>query len=185
MKSLLFNSHQTFREKELLLMEKIKKYPLNPAHLKHTDQKRYKEFKKDRKKIQSCVGNNTIKLLGQFDDLGKVRFALPFDSKKGTQNDSGYLLSIGLSSHPLKYGYNTLGRSSRNDILIDDPYASRTHCSLLVHSDGKIEIFDTASANGTFLSGKKVKQAWLKSGDTLTIGDTTICIILDPQGYIN
>jgi hypothetical protein len=167
-------------------MEKIKKYPLNPAHLKHTDRKRYKEFKKDRKKIQSCVGNNTINLLGQFDDLGKVRFALPsFDSRKGNYNDSGYLLSIGCLSHPLKYGYNTIGRSPTNDILIDDQYASRAHCSLLVHSDGNIEIFDTASANGTFLDGKRVKQAWLKSGDTLTIGTTNISIILDCQGYIN
>lgn len=165
-------------------MSKSKKYPLKAPHLKD-EPKRLSQFKKVRKNIENAVGAKTFVLLDLHPDtpLGDIRFAYP--APGFLDNHSNYLLLLGLISHPLKYGYNTIGRSSKNNFIIDDMYVSRTHCSLLVHSDGRVEVFDTASINGTFVNGVRVKQALLKSGDEITIGETSIVISLLPNANLN
>ena len=61
--------------------------------------------------------------------------------------------------YPLKPGLNTVGRSAENDVVVRDGYVSRRHCAILVHSDLRCEIFDTASKNGTFVNGPKIDGA--------------------------
>lgn len=160
------------------------KYPLSSSHLNY-DRKRLKQFKKDRKKLESSVGNKTCLLmdLPPNNSLGGVRFANPVISQ--INNNSQYLLLLGLISKALKYGYNTIGRSSSNDLMVDNTYVSRTHCSLLVHSDGRVELFDTASLNGTYVNGIKVEQAWLNPGDIITIGETNIVISIGFNSCLN
>ncbi|MGA9771172.1 MAG: SpoIIE family protein phosphatase [Blastocatellia bacterium] len=68
----------------------------------------------------------------------------------------------------------TIGRSSRNDICIGDPFASRLHAELRQESD-HVLLVDNGSANGTFLNGQRVTGAIrLEVGDLIRIGETEI-----------
>ncbi|HYP29547.1 MAG TPA: SpoIIE family protein phosphatase [Blastocatellia bacterium] len=68
----------------------------------------------------------------------------------------------------------TIGRSSRNDICIGDPFASRLHAEL--RSEGEqVLLIDNGSANGTFLNGQRVTgSVRLHVGDLIRIGETEI-----------
>ena len=65
-------------------------------------------------------------------------------------------LSDGEFIYPLHVGVNTLGRSSNNDVVVEDAYSSRRHCAILVHSSETFELHDTASKNGTYLNGTRL-----------------------------
>jgi sigma-B regulation protein RsbU (phosphoserine phosphatase) len=68
----------------------------------------------------------------------------------------------------------TIGRSSRNDICIGDPFASRLHAELRQEGD-HVLLVDNGSANGTFLNGQRVSGAVrLEVGDLVRIGETEI-----------
>jgi phosphoserine phosphatase RsbU/P len=68
----------------------------------------------------------------------------------------------------------TIGRSSRNDICISDPFASRLHAELRREGD-HVLLVDNGSANGTFLNGQRVNGAVrLEPGDLVRIGETEI-----------
>jgi sigma-B regulation protein RsbU (phosphoserine phosphatase) len=68
----------------------------------------------------------------------------------------------------------TIGRSSRNDICIGDPFASRLHAELKQEGD-QVLLIDAGSANGTFLNGQRVTAPIpLRPGDLIRIGETEI-----------
>lgn len=70
------------------------------------------------------------------------------------------------------FGPLQVGRSLSNNIAIPNNFVS-THHARLFSRDGRWFIEDLGSTNGTLLNGKRVTDAQpLKSGDTLTIGDT-------------
>lgn len=74
--------------------------------------------------------------------------------------------------YPLKVGVNTLGRSSENDVVVEDAYVSRRQCAILVHLNQTYELHDTASKNGTFLNGAKLTGPTpLKAGDEIRISN--------------
>src|SRR6266566_1721941 len=60
-------------------------------------------------------------------------------------------------SHWLKVGLNTIGRYESNDIVLEEISVSRRHCGILVHASGGCELHDTASTNGSFVNGLRVK----------------------------
>ena len=63
----------------------------------------------------------------------------------------------------------TVGRAVRADFSVDVPLVSRLHCRLTA-TDGRLEVRDLDSTNGTFVNDRKVSQATLVSGDRLRIG---------------
>jgi len=66
----------------------------------------------------------------------------------------------------------TVGRSSRNDVCIGDPFASRFHVEFRREADDFV-VGDSGSANGTLLNGKRLTGiARLQQGDELRIGET-------------
>jgi pSer/pThr/pTyr-binding forkhead associated (FHA) protein len=68
----------------------------------------------------------------------------------------------------------TIGRSSRTDIRISDPYASRVHAEIKREGD-QFFLSDAGSANGTYVNGQRVKAPVpLRSGDQIRIGGTEI-----------
>jgi hypothetical protein len=74
--------------------------------------------------------------------------------------------------YPLKVGLNTLGRSSDNDVVVEDAYVSRRHCAILVHSSRTCELHDTASKNGTYLNGTRLAAPTiLKPGDEIRVSN--------------
>lgn len=68
----------------------------------------------------------------------------------------------------------TIGRSSRNEVCISDPFASRLHAEVRQEGDNFV-LADMGSANGTFLNGQRVTgPIVLQSRDRIRIGETEI-----------
>lgn len=67
----------------------------------------------------------------------------------------------------------TLGRSSSNDVVVDDPNASRTHAELFSR-DGAWWIVDLNSTNGTLVNESTIKEHRLLPGDRIKIGATEL-----------
>ena len=65
----------------------------------------------------------------------------------------------------------TLGRSSKNEIIIKDPYLSKNHLAFTV-KNGFCSVFDMGSKNGTTVNGEKIgsKPHELNDGDLLHAG---------------
>ncbi len=70
-------------------------------------------------------------------------------------------------------GALTIGRSTDNDIMIQDVLASRHHAFLTPTPLGT-EIRDAHSVNGTFVNGVRVGSALLTEGDVVTIGNVDL-----------
>lgn len=65
----------------------------------------------------------------------------------------------------------TIGRDPGNDIILRDPKVSRHH-SEIVFERGFFVLHDLASANGTYVNGKRVRVAPLTHGAKLRMGNT-------------
>ena len=55
----------------------------------------------------------------------------------------------------------SIGRDSKNDIVIDNSFISGFHAEFLKQADGAYEVVDLKSSNGTFLNGKRIERARL------------------------
>lgn len=69
----------------------------------------------------------------------------------------------------------TIGRADSCDVTLDDEGASRQHARVRV-IDGKVEIEDLGSRNGTWLAGKRISTAKWKVGQAVRIGGTEIAV---------
>ena len=66
----------------------------------------------------------------------------------------------------------SIGRGSKNDIVIRDNEVSREHCTLRRVMDD-YEVEDLSSSNGTFINGQRVNTTWLlQSGAIVELGDS-------------
>lgn len=70
----------------------------------------------------------------------------------------------------------TIGRDPRHDVVISEASVSRFHCFAKRQSDGRYELQDMASTNGTTINGASVpargagKAMAVKPGDTVGLG---------------
>ena len=68
-----------------------------------------------------------------------------------------------------------IGRSSQNDVVINDQYVSGSHCQIIRDDKGNFILIDTNSANGTYVNGVlRHGEVRLNSYDTVKIGNTTL-----------
>ncbi|HEY2321574.1 MAG TPA: FHA domain-containing protein [Thermoanaerobaculia bacterium] len=65
----------------------------------------------------------------------------------------------------------TVGRDPGNDIILRDPKVSRHHAEI-VFERGFFVLHDLASANGTFVNGKRVRVAPLTHGAKVRLGNS-------------
>ena len=71
----------------------------------------------------------------------------------------------------------TIGRDDECELTLEDPEVSRRHASVKLLDDGRAEITDLGSGNGTFVSGARIRTPTrLDGGETLRIGDTTVLV---------
>jgi pSer/pThr/pTyr-binding forkhead associated (FHA) protein len=75
----------------------------------------------------------------------------------------------------------TVGRATGADFIVDAPLVSRVHCRLTVAPNGTLEVRDLESTNGTFLNGKRIERARLKSGDRLGVGRIELVALRDEE----
>ncbi len=71
-----------------------------------------------------------------------------------------------------------IGAGSSNDVVIDDPHASRFHCELRKTDEGWL-LRDLGSLNGTRVGDLVVKEGVLQSGATIAVGETQIQFLAD------
>jgi ABC-type multidrug transport system ATPase subunit/ABC-type multidrug transport system permease subunit len=72
-----------------------------------------------------------------------------------------------------------IGRSTDNDLVVDDLIVSRRHAELRAQPDGTYEIVDLGSHNGTYLNGTPVSRARVSPGDIVGIGHSAFCLVDD------
>jgi hypothetical protein len=141
---------------------------LNSVHLAAP---RRQEYRRAREALMRACGSQTL-FVSRESDSSAVGHTLIEKGKGAAESDFTCWLSDAELLYPLHIGVNTLGRSSDNDVVVDDAYASRRHCAILVHAGGTHELHDTASKNGTYLNGKRLSApASLKSGDEIRISE--------------
>ncbi len=146
---------------------------LNSAHL---ESPRREEYRRARQALLDARGLQTV----QLEVPHPPRSPVPGDTSADapSQETGGgavyapFVILEGGRAHPLKIGFNTLGRLTDNDVVLEDPHISRRHCAVLVHSTLECEIQDTASKNGTYVNGERVcTPVRLKPGDEIQMCD--------------
>ena len=75
----------------------------------------------------------------------------------------------------LKLGANRVGRSPDCDFQIVHPTVSGFHCELVL-SEAGVLLRDLESTNGTFVNGKRIREARLEDGQTVHFGDIELFV---------
>jgi transcriptional regulator with GAF, ATPase, and Fis domain len=78
-------------------------------------------------------------------------------------------------------GEATLGRDPANAVAVADASVSRKHCLLRREEDGRFQIKDLDSRNGTLVNGQAVKEHWLRHGDEIATGDSVFLFLVEEQ----
>lgn len=81
--------------------------------------------------------------------------------------------------HPLSRAVTSLGRGTEVDLRIDDPSVSRRHAEIRVGMPSVIS--DLGSTNGIVVDDQHVRQAQLRDGSVIHLGNTTIIFRQDPR----
>ena len=81
---------------------------------------------------------------------------------------------------PFERSAITLGRGSRNDIVIDCPSVSVNHAELHRHASG-YEIKDLGSTNGIKLAGERHESIPLQHGSLVKLGDVELVFELSDE----
>ncbi|MDH6574508.1 FHA domain-containing protein [Kitasatospora sp. MAP5-34] len=80
---------------------------------------------------------------------------------------------------PLPAKVTRIGRATDNDLVVPDLSVSRYHAELRARPDGRYEIVDTGSHNGTYLNGQPVLRAVVGGTDLIGIGHSMFCLVGD------
>ncbi len=90
-------------------------------------------------------------------------------------------LRTGVDQEPQEFEFDqntiTLGRHSSSDLPIKDKKASRHHAKI-EFQDGEFRASDLESNNGTLVNGEPIVSHILKEGDEISIGGTTLRVVL-------
>ena len=145
---------------------------LNSGHF--DDSRRRHRYRQARQDVLAARGVLTLTAeqlgnwVGEADDWPSL---LPIRPDQVIPGVKYYLVDFQeRCTFPIKTGINTLGRLTSNNIVMEDLWISRRHCVLLAHARGGCELHDTASLNGTFVNGERVrKPVRLASGDWVQV----------------
>jgi transcriptional regulator with GAF, ATPase, and Fis domain len=77
----------------------------------------------------------------------------------------------------------TIGRDTSNGIAVADPSVSRRHF-LLRQEEGRFEIGDLGSRNGTLVNGEPVQEQSLNHGDVISAGDSSFLFLIDESEIV-
>jgi pSer/pThr/pTyr-binding forkhead associated (FHA) protein len=74
----------------------------------------------------------------------------------------------------------SIGRLNECDLELNQPNVSRHH-AFIKRIGENLQIIDNNSGNGTFVNGKRVRQAALRDGDEIRIGPNTLRVDFCPE----
>jgi pSer/pThr/pTyr-binding forkhead associated (FHA) protein len=75
----------------------------------------------------------------------------------------------------LNLGVNHFGRQPDSEFPIDHPTVSATHCQMVLTAEGVL-VRDCDSTNGTYINDQPVKEAMVRPGQTVRLGDVEILV---------
>ena len=78
-------------------------------------------------------------------------------------------LGTEIKTFPIRPGLAHIGRSTLNDIVINDGTISQRHASIEYSRNG-VFLKDLGSTNGTYVAGQAIKERWLSVQDSLQFG---------------
>jgi hypothetical protein len=78
-------------------------------------------------------------------------------------------LGTEIKTFPIRPGLAYLGRSTINDIVVNDATISQRHASIEYSRSG-VFLKDLGSTNGTYVAGQPIKERWLGVQDSLQFG---------------
>ena len=106
-------------------------------------------------KVNGSLINDSVEL-NPFDKV-TIGDEIPFNWKKYVEQDQKNTI--------------TVGRSHKNDVILNLPYVSENHLQLFRDKDGNIFITDLDSAEGTFINGVRLNGiALLNPKDKVKLG---------------
>ena len=112
----------------------------------------------------------------QFIETQVGRIGLPVKSKKKAQ---AFLLLPDNHTYQLNQGITNIGRGAENDFVFVNEFVSRNHARIVEEDRNLYRLHDLASANGTWLNGKRVTQSvLLESDDEIRFGDEVQVLFL-------
>ncbi len=76
----------------------------------------------------------------------------------------------------------SIGRGDENDVVIGDLRASRRHAELARQPNGSWKLTDLGSQNGVVWNGKITREADLRAGDIVTVGETAFEFVPEESG---
>jgi pSer/pThr/pTyr-binding forkhead associated (FHA) protein len=92
------------------------------------------------------------------------------------------LIINGEQTVPLTDQIVNIGRSRDNQIVLNDPYASRHHIQLRLRF-GVYTLFDTQSQGGVYVNDVIVREHRLQPGDVIRLGKTQMVYFEEPAGW--
>jgi Nif-specific regulatory protein len=84
------------------------------------------------------------------------------------------------STIPLSDPEIAIGREASNTVAVTDPSVSRKHCVVRAQ-EGRFQVCDLGSRNGTQVNARTVQEQWLKHGDEITTGDSSFLFLLEDE----
>lgn len=80
--------------------------------------------------------------------------------------------------YPLTGDIMTIGRDPMSEVVISDPEVSRQHARLTRNADGRIDLQDLGSTNGTFVDGNRLggDKVTLTPGQVVVVGSNVTLV---------
>ena len=94
-------------------------------------------------------------------------------SEQKKEPRTAFLIVDGNRAISLERPVTSIGRKKDNHIVIKNQHVSRYHAQIR-NIKGSYVLMDLESTVGTSINGKKVKQAFLKDGDVISIGGSPL-----------
>jgi hypothetical protein len=143
---------------------------------------RRQDYREARARLKDACGEQT--LMGAIGDLPFDHPAMNADAATlcgPPASQCTYMLIEKDHEYPLGVGINTIGRMSDNGVAIRDEHVSRRHCAIVIHQDGRCEIYDVASKNGTIVNGQKIPGTTpIKDGDLIMLCTRRLTFVIKP-----
>jgi hypothetical protein len=80
--------------------------------------------------------------------------------------------------YEIKGAVTSVGTSADNDIVLTDKAVSRHHAKIRIEGQ-KYFVYDLASTNGTKVNDRKITKKWIREGDSVELGHTTMTFVTE------